>query len=134
MSAPREALFAALFAVIETLVAPTGEDLTEATPLRVASRSLRSWDDVGPGECPIAFLVAAGEQRQTKPGFPSTVQVEASLIIYAKNEDGRNTVPSTAVNAIISAVGTTLGGLCYTCTIGQRIEIFEGFIGVDTAP
>jgi hypothetical protein len=157
MSAPREACFEALFAIIEGLVAATGDEPSTARPLRVASRALRSWDDVGPGECPAAFLVAAGEQRQNRPGFPSLITLTATLVIYVKNVDGRENVPSTAVNAIISAIedalqrqptdgpvpaalfpvvqgwGTTLGGLCYTCSIDQSLEIFEGFIGVDTA-
>lgn len=156
MSAPREELFVALFAKIEGLVAPVGADLSVAAPLRIASRSLRSWDDTPAGECPAAFLIADSESRTTTRGFPSLIRIDAEIVVYAKNMDGRDTVPSTQLNALISALedalrrttaegpaptamfpmiqawGTTLGGLCYTCAIGDRIEIFEGFQGADS--
>lgn len=152
MSAPREDLFVALFAILETLV---GE--TDASPLRFASRALLSWDDCPPGQCPAAFLVAAGEDRITRRGFPAMINVKAHIIVYAKNDQGRDQVPATQLNALISAIedalqrqpsegpapaalfpqnpdmtfGTTLGGLCYTCQIGSAVDIFEGFQGPD---
>lgn len=161
MSAPREALFAALFAKLEGLVAPPANDtsldnLSTATPLRTASRTLRSWDDCPPADCPAAFLTAAGEQRVTRRGLPSFIRIRTQVIVYVKNDGGRDNVPSTALNAMISAMedklkreptegpgalalfpdiqswGTTLGGLCYTCSIGDSLEIFEGFQGADS--
>lgn len=149
MPANREPCFAALFARIEGLT--QGDEPT----LRFASRVLRTWDDVPPSECPAAFLQKGAETVDDRPGLPPIWSLEADLIVYAKNDEGRNTVPSIQINALITAVeqmlqrtptegpvaaaifpnnpdgmwGTTLGGLCYTCTINGTIEVFEGIVG-----
>ncbi len=152
MAAPREDLFVQLLAKLTALVG-TGDDAV----LRYASRALLSWDDCPPAMCPAAFLVAAGESHTKRRGLPSLVLIHGQIIVYAKNDQGRDQVPATQLNNLISAVedtlkrtpqegpapsalfpqnpdltfGTTLGGLCYTCQIGPSIDIFEGFQGAD---
>lgn len=149
MSVPREEIAVALFAILEGMV-------TDGT-LKTASRSLRSWDDVAPGECPAAFLVKEDESRVVRRGFPAMVNARAGVFVYVKNMDGRDTVPATAINAVLSALenalrrqpadgpaptalfpdnpdltfGSTLGGLCYFVAMGD-VTVDEGFIGVDS--
>lgn len=145
MAANREACFVALTTRLEAI-----EDF------ELVSRTVRSWDDVGPGECPAGFLVKASESVDARGGMaPPIWTLEADFVIYCKNREGRATVPSTQLNALLTAVesalqrqpteppnpdaifannpdmmwGTTLGGLCYTCAISGTIEVFEGVIG-----
>lgn len=151
MSAPREEIAVALLAKLQALV--------DAEPplLTTASRVFRSWDDVGGGECPAAFLIADGETRTKRRGLPDLIAIKSLVVIYCKNDQGRDGVPATQLNAALSAVedalqrqpsegqaplglfpqnpdftfGTTLGGLCYSCGIAETVEIYEGFQGAD---
>lgn len=149
MPANREPCFAALFARIEALTEG------DAPTLKFASRALRSWDDTPPSECPAAYLTKGPESVDDRRGLPPIWSLEADLIIYAKNDEGRNTVPSIQINALLDAIeemlqrtptegpadgaifpnnpdmmwGTTLGGLCYTCTINGTVEVYEGVVG-----
>lgn len=154
MATPREALFVALLAKLTTLI---DADDPDAGILKTASRVLLSWDDCPPGDCPAAFLVADGERRTTARGMPSLVRIDARILVYCKNDHGRETVPATQLNAVLSGIedalqrqpaegpapvplfpqnpdmtfGTTLGGLCYSCSIGETVDIVEGFQGAD---
>lgn len=153
MSTPREALFVALFDKLSALVGADGD----GSVFRSASRVLLSWDDCPSSMCPAAFLLADGEVHLARRGLPPMVVVKALVIIYAKNDQGRDGVPSTQLNACISAIedalqrtpldgpaptaifpqnpdltfGTTLGGLCYSCSIAQTVDLFDGFQGAN---
>lgn len=155
MPVQRETIFAALFARIETIVDP---DLRDGKLLRYATRVFEGWDETAPSQCPAAQLRKGPETRTQRLGAPPIVSLGASIAIYCKNDELRQTPASVQLNELIDAIeamlerqpldgpapaaifpnnpsyfyGTTLGGLCFSCQIAGTIEVWEGVIDQDS--
>lgn len=152
MAIQREVIFAALFSRLESrLVDP---DLADGKLFRYATRVFEGWDEMAPSQCPALQLRRGAESRPSalgRPGTPPIVSMGATIVIYAKQDEERQTPASVQLNALIDAVeaclerqptdgpvdgavfpqnpsynyGTTLGGLCFSCQIVGTIETFE---------
>jgi hypothetical protein len=157
MAINREAIFAKLFARLETIVDPT---LAGGKLLRFATRVYQGWDEVAPSQCPAALLLKGDETRPRRiQGLPPIVSLMASIVLYAKNDEERQVPASTQLNELITAIeallerqpgelpstgavfpnnpdgsyGTTLGGLCFSCQIAGTVQTFEGVLDQDSA-
>jgi hypothetical protein len=145
MAAQREAIFSTLFNL-----------LTGVADFAFISRTMQSWDDVTPSECPAMFLAKGDEQAITdKAGLPPIWKLTAKGVLYCRNDEGRLEAPSIQINNLLTLWeaalerqpseppptgkpmftntpqgywGTSLGGLCVSCQIVGQVQIFEGYI------
>ena len=127
----REPIYAALFSL-----------LSGAAPFATASRRLRHWSLVEPGEQPALFQVQKRETAKAVEGSPTAWRAEIDLYVYCQAPDDETT-PATVLNPLIDAIeatllpagrdlagGTqTLGGLVKHCWIAGAIETDEGALG-----
>jgi len=140
--AGRESLFAALFALLETVA-----------PFAFTTRLWQSWDDTPPAEKPAMFMTKGPEDSTPKLPLPALRRYTARLVMYfsAGGPQGRSTPPSTQINNALDALdaalalqageapspvarfapptlgaATTLGGLCYGVAIDGAVETLEG--------
>jgi len=125
----REAIFAALFALVSTPPA-----------LVTKSRKLLHWNDVPASQQPALFQ-AQGKQTVSQPaanGLPTKWVLDATLYVYVNTQGAAS--PGEVLNPILdaitaaldaNAIGTpqTLGGLVEWARIEGSIETSEGTLG-----
>ena len=128
MRATRESVYAALFALLETV-----------PNLTTVSRRLQSVQDIQPESFPAAFQLQGDQQVTYKGSVPSIFTWQASWILNAYEAD-QTAAPSTQLNEMIDAVSAvlapaagqtcqTLGGLVTHAGISGNIQIYEGVLG-----
>lgn len=121
MALDREAIFAALFARLQTVPGVV-----------TFSRRLRDWNDVPPEEQPALFLTTMDETQQNEQGRPPKHLLRAKAWVYCRSSD-TSVPPSTKLNQIVSAIETALerqsneatalfsGGLGWSTTLGGLV-------------
>lgn len=128
----REAIQAALFA----RVAGNG---CGPSDFRLASRRLKSPQEVGPGNCPALFQIYKGETVAWSGAQPLKRVMHLDLVIYVHSGD-KSFPTSSLLNPLLDGLETlfgagdpepseTLGGLVKRVTINGRIETDEGLLG-----
>lgn len=129
MSASRESVYSALFAILQGAYA-----------WQTCGRRLQNAQDMQPEQLPAAFQLQ-GPQKLTYQGDTPTVgEWQAQWLLYAYSAD-TTVAPSTQLNAMVDAalaalkpangplVRNTLGGLVEYAAAEGEIEIFEGVLG-----
>jgi len=130
MTGSREAIYAALFSL-----------LGNCAPFAVTGRRLQAWEDTQ--EQPALFQMQSGEQAaEGAAGMPLRWKLSVRIWIYAKTDGSPSAVPSSALNPLIDAVDSvlggsslaigrkqTLGGLVLNAWIDGEVRIFEGVLG-----
>lgn len=137
MITPRETVYAALFAQLQTaLLTPTG-------PFKTVSRRWQPPDQISPADRPALYQVQTGEVAATSQkiaGLPITWNQKADLVIYTTGNSDPTSIPSTELNSLLDAVEAalisikgsplTLGGKVYMARIDGKIESVENVSGV----
>jgi hypothetical protein len=104
------------------------------------------------------MVKGAENAHPTSLGLPGLLQMNARVVVYAQNDEGRLEPPSTQLNRILTALdaalerkpteppppippkfvsnlagnfGITLGGLCFSCQRNGQVQSFEGVIAGD---
>jgi hypothetical protein len=127
----REPIYQALFAL-----------LSGAANFATASRRLRHWNAVEPGEQPALFQVQKRETAKPADGSPTAWRAEIDLYLYCQAQDDEG-APASVLNPLLDAIETallpkgadlaggtqTLGGLVKHCRIAGAIETDEGALG-----
>ena len=130
MAISREPIYAALFALVQSAVAPHA--VTIARRFELASQ-------VPPAEQPAVFQVQKSERVQhERRGLPAKYWLSVDLVIYVQAGDSA-AIPAQAVNAILDAIDSalapnagdpmnnqTLGGLVEHAWIEGEAMIVEG--------
>ncbi len=134
----REPIEAALFAFSSAIAASDGSQL-----FKMATRQVKSWDNVAPEDQPALLLLPRKELAQRKKGLPTKWTGEYDLLVYVHtgaNNDPTVT-PATLLNAVLDAVeasikvddpfndACTLGGLVSHCAIEGEVIKFLGSLG-----
>jgi hypothetical protein len=148
MALDREQLFVALEQRLQQQLGNT---------IATFTRRVTSWDDNPPTNNPTLLMLKKKEtKRREERGVPIVWTLYLELWVYV-NDDGTGVAqPSTLLNQILTAIeaalevqgneataagamylarrdeppaGTTLGGLCMSCEIGDEILVFEGTQG-----
>lgn len=129
MSRPtREAVYAALFAKLQTLPG-----------LVTVSRRLQNVQDVQPESFPAAFQLQGEQQSKFSGNTPTVFTWKADWLLYVHDDDP-DSAPSIQLNQLIEAASAllnpspatnrqTLGGLVEYCAIDGNIQVFEGVLG-----
>ena len=128
----REAIQAALF----DLLTANGTGVPE---LRLASRRLKSPQDVGPGNCPALFQIYKGETVEWTGMQPLKRIMHLELVLYVHSGD-KSFPTSSLLNPMLDAIEQafgagdpaslqTLGGLARRVTINGKIDTDEGLLG-----
>ena len=128
----RETIQAALFAHL------TG-NATGLTDLRIASRRLKSPQDVGAGNCQALFQIYKGETVEWSGTQPLKRIMHLELVLYVHSGD-KSFPTSSLLNPMLDAIERSfgaddparvliLGGLARRVTINGRIETDEGLLG-----
>lgn len=124
----REAIFAALFAQLETLPG-----------LVTCSRRLKNAQEIQPEGFPAAFQIQDAQALAYKGTLPTNNTWKVSWLIYTYSTDP-TVAPSTALNNLVDAAteilapspgqpANTLGGLVTHVGLDGNIQIFEGVLG-----
>lgn len=148
MSIGREAIFAALFARLQTIAG-----------VQTFSRIWTGWDTLEAIEQPAIVLIKGGETALQVRPFPPRWQLEAQVILLARvTEADPSVAPSTTINTLLDAVfsklarqpdeppaadplfapnpdmmaWTSLGGLCSSVRVGSDIVTDEGALGLQS--
>ncbi|WP_423396027.1 hypothetical protein [Burkholderia sp. LMG 21824] len=130
MSIQREPIYAALFALVQSAVAPYA--VTIGRRFQLASQ-------VPPSEQPAVFQVQKSERiAHERRGLPKKYHLFVDLVVYAQAGDSA-AIPATAVNTILDAIDNalapapgdpmnnqTLGGLVEHAWIEGEVLIVEG--------
>lgn len=129
MSASRESVYSALFAILQGAYA-----------WQTVSRRLQNVQDMQPEQLPAAFQLQ-GPQKLTYQGdVPTVGEWQAQWLLYAYSADTR-VAPSTQLNAMVDAAlaalnpsagpvqRNTLGGKVEYAAAEGDVEIFEGVLG-----
>lgn len=125
--ATREAVYAALFAKLQTLPG-----------IVTVSRRLQNVQDVQPESFPAAFQLQGEQQSRYSGNTPSVFTWKADWLLYAHSDDP-TVPPSTQLNTLIDAACAlldpppgqnkqSLGGLVEYCAIDGSIQVFEGVL------
>ena len=129
MSRPtREAVYAALFAKLQTLPG-----------LVTVSRRLQNVQDVQPEAFPAAFQLQGQQDTRYSGATPAANTWRADWLLYA-HDDNPDSAPSIQLNGLIDAAVAllapspgfdkqSLGGLVEYCAIDGAIQVFEGVLG-----
>lgn len=132
MTASREAIYAALFALVKS-----------AAPFKLTSRRLKLWADVNSSQKPALFVVQRPQTYvQGSTATPQKVTLEAEIIIYTDAGKDPNFIPATELNTLVDAVdqalagsvitgNQTLGGLVAHCWIEGKVFIDPGDLDGD---
>jgi len=125
MTASREAIYQALFALLEG-----------CAPFKTTSRRVKLWTDVNPGEKPALFLAQRNQSyAQGSTATPQAVTLKADIYVYTNVGKDPNTVPATQLNDILDAVDNALKGDAMTGnqTLGGKVHHcwIEGDIMID---
>lgn len=126
--ATREAVYAALFAKLQTLPGVV-----------TVSRRLQNVQDIQPEAFPAAFQLQGEQQAKFSGAMPATNTWRADWLLYAHDDDP-SSAPSIQLNNLIDAAVAllapppyadkqTLGGLVEYCAIDGSIQVFEGVLG-----
>jgi hypothetical protein len=122
----REAIFSALFALLQT------------TPgVNTFSRRLKAFTEVTAADQPAIFLLKRNEVANVVTKVPTRWELSADVVLYANTDAAVEDAPATALNPLLDYITTvlfpdpvnneqTLGGLVYRCRISGSIQIFEG--------
>ncbi len=128
----REAIQAALFAYLTS-------NETGLTTIKIASRRLKSPQDVGAGNCPALCQIYKGETVEWSGMQPLKRIMHLDLVLYVHTGD-KSFPTSSLLNPMLDAIEEsfgaddparvpTLGGLARRVTINGRIETDEGLLG-----
>jgi len=97
MIATREAIYAALFAVV-----------SQAAPFVTVSRRLKMWGDVPQEMQPALYMTQKPESVTQQRGLPAKHTLSADIFIYAKTGEDETQVPATILNPLVDAVESAL--------------------------
>lgn len=126
--ASREAVFAALFAKLQTV-----------PNLKTVSRTMRQINEMRPDEFDAAFQVQGPQKAIFRGNLPTRTVMRATWALYTFIQDP-TVNPSTPLNNLVDACAAalaptpgqdknTLGGLVESAAIDGEIEIYEGLLG-----
>lgn len=126
MTQPREAIYAALFAL-----------LAGAASFATSSRRFRLWADVAAADQPALFLRVTSEEASTEfPGLPKRWKLSCEVYVYWRSDGADDAIADQAGNALRDALQAaldpvpgerqTLGGLVYDCRIDGKTVIDDG--------
>lgn len=117
--------------------------LSAATGIKIDSRRIRLWTDVAPTDKPALFIRQNQDSYVQSRGVPAKITLSCDVFIYLNVAKDPNTVPATALNALLDAVDTailpdnlvenvqTLGGLVSHCWIEGSTTLDAGEIDGD---
>ena len=126
----REPIYSALFALVSAV-----------SGIKVSSRRVRAFADIGSGDQPALFMEQKSEQQDVTTKMPGKWTLHVDLLVYVNTGGNElSVVPSTVLNPILDgicaalvpppAIGEqTLGGLVARCRLDGSIEIVEGVQG-----
>jgi hypothetical protein len=128
----REAIQASLFELLSDAV-------SGVVGLKLASRRLKSPQDVGPGNCPALFQIYRSETVEWTGVQPRKRIMHLDLVLYVHSGD-RSFPTSSLLNPMLDAIEQrlnaddpgrveTLDGLAKRVTINGKIETDEGLLG-----
>lgn len=128
MSASRESVYTALFAILQGAYA-----------WQTVSRRLQNVQDMQPEMLPAAFQLQGAQQLKYEGSTPTVQTWEAQWLLYSYSADP-TVAPSTALNAMVDAAlavlaapsplqKNTLGGLVEYAAADGSVDIFEGVLG-----
>lgn len=135
MITPRETIYAALFAQLQSAL---------GTTFKAYSRRWQDPSQGSPADRPALFQVETGEVAATSQkiaGLPLKWEAKVDLVIYTAGDSSPNSIPSTELNGLLDAIeaampnvtrgiSQTLGGKVYTARIDGKIEIVENVNGM----
>jgi len=126
----REQIFAALFALV-----------SNATGFVTKSRTIKSWADVSPPDCPALFQLEGKQHAKSEPMVGTKWTFRAEFYVYVDQANALNgadlvSVLNTQVDAVVAALqaipgldNQTLGGRVTDVRVDGEIETDEGRIG-----
>ena len=133
MNVPREQLYSALFATIQS---------TLGAKFATISRRWRMPEQVSPESRPALFQVQTGERAKTNAnGEPIIWIATVDLVIYTQGSGDEQTVPSQELNDLLDAIEAalapppnsdgkqTLGGKVSHCRLQGSARIVENVNG-----
>jgi hypothetical protein len=132
MTASREAIYAALFALVAGSAA-----------FKTKSRRLKLWSDVNASDKPALFVAQRGQTyAQGSEATPQAVTLKADVFVYTNAGKDPKVIPATQLNDLVDAVDAalagsvvtgrqTLGGLVAHCWIEGEVMIDPGDIDGD---
>ena len=132
MTASREAIYAALFALV-----------AGSAGFKTTGRRLKLWSDVNASDKPALFLAQRGQTYvQGSEATPQKVTLKADLFVYTNVGKDPKAVPARQLNDLVDAVDAalagdvvtgrqTLGGLVAHCWIEGEVMIDPGDLDGD---
>ena len=128
----RESIQAALFELLQGSAGGMAS-------LKLASRRLKTPQEVGPGNCPALFQIYKGETVSWTGAQMLKRLMHLDLVLYVHSGD-KSFPTSSLLNPMIDAIESlfgaddpgsteTLGGLAARVSINGRIETDEGLLG-----
>jgi hypothetical protein len=128
MSASREAVYGALFALLQGVPG-----------LKNTSRRLVNVQDVAPESLPAAYQLQGEQMAQYQGATPTRFIWKATWLIYVAETD-QTLPPSSTLNPIVDAAVAalappagddrqTLGGLVEYAALEGTVQVFEGVLG-----
>jgi hypothetical protein len=130
--APREDIYAALFALLKSLT------VGGQPAFNTASRRLVHWNDVATADQPALFQAQIVETATSTNSIPTLWEFRVDLYLYAHTDGTDKDTPSSILNPLIDAVvevlkpqsfEQTLGGLVTRCRIDGPTQTDEGVLG-----
>jgi hypothetical protein len=132
MIANREAIYAALFAVVSA-----------SAPFVTMSRRLKHWGDLAMEQQPALFMAQKPEGVTQQKGLPSKHNLAVEFFVYAKTGEDESQIPATIINPLIDAIEAALapdpvlgyfplivnGQTISHCWIDGQIDNDEGVLG-----
>ncbi len=135
MILPREQIYAALFAQLESsLLAPAG-------PFKTVSRRWQDPSQISPADRPALYQVQKDELAKTSViGIPLLWKIGLDLVIYTAGDAEPSVVQSTELNNLLDGVelalesaipelAQSLGKQVTCCRIDGKLEIVENVQG-----
>lgn len=134
MIVPRETIYAALFAQLQSALAST---------FKTVSRRWQPPDQISPADRPALYQVETGEVAATSQkiaGLAITWNLKVDLVVYSSGNTDPGSIPSQELNALLDAleaalpnvargVSQTLRGNVYSVRIDGKLEIVENVAG-----
>jgi hypothetical protein len=134
MITPRETIYAALFAQLQSALTPT---------FKTVSRRWQPPDQISPADRPALYQVETGEIAATSQkiaGLGIIWNLKLDLVIYSSGNTDPGSTPSQELNALLDAVEAalrnltigspqSLGGKVYNARIDGKLEIVENVAG-----
>jgi hypothetical protein len=132
----REQVYQALFTLLNDALGPAGSTPT----FQACSRRIVQLDGTPPANLPALYQSQVDEPRQPVKGIPALRIFKAELTVYVDFGEGTDAVPSTNMNALVTAIENTLLpnpvsafqqlGVPVSSVLIGSIKYWEGVLGV----